>query len=732
MNHIHYSDGSHDQRTFPGCIDRQRKITMATAGIIGSIKEFEPSQDNWKTYKRRLDAWIRVNKITEEQKVDVLVAVVGSQDVDLLVSLCTPSDINTKSYDDLTGLLDRHYYSGENEVISSYHFDTRCQAANETVSDYIVALKKLSINCGFGDETQLNKRLRNRLVVGLSEDSIRNRLLAETDMSWKRACEIGVQMDVARIGSKLLHPQSVNAVKQYKFARQKHAAESGQKHASESGQKCYRCLGNHQAAECQLKNAKCCGCNKIGHISKACRNKGSAQSSYRGRYKPKRTGRTNLVEDDESPTKPEALYDLSTIENVNLVGREELKVEIDVDGTPILFTVDTASSVSIISEETYRKHFNKVKLKVSQARLRGYTGHVVEILGEMTVLTNYKGQTCKLPLLVAQGKRTSLFGRNWMQDIRLDWSEILHIETKHTQLQPLLDKYKHVFSSEYGEIKKFKAHVTLKDNAYPIFHKARPVPYALREKVDQELDKQVACGILRKVESSEWASPVVIVPKPNGKIRICIDYKVSINNVVEDTPYPLPTTEDIFATLAGGQKFTKIDLSNAFQQLKVDETSMKYLTINTTKGLFQPTRLPYGIKTAPLIFQNVMDQVLHNIPGVCCYIDDILITADCEAEHLERLEAVLDRLSTHGIRAQLAKCSFLSPEVEYLGHKIDATGIHTIPDRVEAIKKAKTPENVKELRQFLGVVNYYGRFLKQLSTTLAPLNNLLRANIDWL
>ena len=274
----------------------------------------------------------------------------------------------------------------------------------------------------------------------------------------------------------------------------------------------------------------------------------------------------------------------------------------------------------------------------------------MEILGEMTVLTNYKGQTCKLPLLVAQGKRTSLFGRNWMQDIRLDWSEILHIETKHTQLQPLLDKYKHVFSSEYGEIKKFKAHVTLKDNAYPIFHKARPVPYALREKVDQELDKQVACGILRKVESSEWASPVVIVPKPNGKIRICIDYKVSINNVVEDTPYPLPTTEDIFATLAGGQKFTKIDLSNAFQQLKVDETSMKYLTINTTKGLFQPTRLPYGIKTAPLIFQNVMDQVLHNIPGVCCYIDDILITADCEAEHLERLEAVLDRLSTYGIR----------------------------------------------------------------------------------
>ena len=146
----------------------------------------------------------------------------------------------------------------------------------------------------------------------------------------------------------------------------------------------------------------------------------------------------------------------------------------------------------------------------------------------------------------------------------------------------------------------------------PIFHKAGPVPYSLREKVDKELDKQVEAGILKKVERSEW---VVIVPKPDGSVRICSDYKVSINKVVEDTPYPLPTADDIFSTLAGGQAFTKIDLSNAFNQLKVDESSSKYLTINTTKGLFQPTRLPYGIKTAPLMFQNVMDQVLHGIPG---------------------------------------------------------------------------------------------------------------------
>ena len=271
--------------------------------------------------------------------------------------------------------------------------------------------------------------------------------------------------------------------------------------------------------------------------------------------------------------------------------------------------MDTASSVSIISEETYTKHFKSVLLRDCKAKLRGCTGHSIELVGEITVIAKYNGQEFQLPLLVADGKRMFLFGRNWMEIIILNWEEILHIERKGVNsLENLLKQYKTVFADGYGEM-------TLKDDVAPIFHKARPVPYSLREKVDKELDKQVGAGIL-KVERSEWASPVVIVPKPDGSVRIYSDYKVSINKVVEDTPYPLPTADDIFSTLAGGHAFTKIDLSNTFNQLKVDESSSQYLTINTTKGLFQPTRLPYGIKTAPLMFQNVMGQVLHGIPGV--------------------------------------------------------------------------------------------------------------------
>ena len=426
--------------------------------------------------------------------MDVLIALVGSEAVDLLVSLCTPNDITTKSYEDLTAMLSRHYHCGENEVISSYQFDTRDQAENETISDYIVALQKLSINCAFGDENQLNKRLRNRLVVGVKEDAIRNRLLADQDLSWKRACEIAIQMDMARYGSKLIHPQSsVNAMKQHKSQQRRRFVKPKSASHIDSDQKCYRCHGKHTADACRFKNAKCFNCNKIGHISKACRNKGNSKTEFRGSYQQKRGGRTNHISHDDD----EALYEVSDVASVNVVGSDEVKVDVDINGTPISFTVDTASSVSIISEETYTKHFKSVLLRDSKAKLRGYTGHSIELVGEITVIAKYNGQEFQLPLLVAEGKRTSLFGRNWMERIRLNWEEILHIERKGgNSLERLLKQYKTIFADGYGEMTPFKAQITLKDDVAPIFHKARPVPYSLREKVDKELDKQVGAGIL--------------------------------------------------------------------------------------------------------------------------------------------------------------------------------------------------------------------------------------------
>ena len=202
---------------------------------------------------------------------------------------------------------------------------------------------------------------------------------------------------------------------------------------------------------------------------------------------------------------------------------------------------------------------------------------------------------------------------------------------------------------------------------------------------------------------SKWAAPIVPIPKEGGKLRLCGDYKVTINPVLEIDQYPLPKPDDLFATLAGGKQFTKIDLTHAYQQMNLEESSRELVTVNTHKGLYRYTRLPFGVASAPAMFQKTMDVVLQGLPNVICYLDDILVTGKTEDEHLANVERVLERLQQYGIRAKKAKCSFLSMSVEYLGHRVDASGLHTTPSKVEAVQSCPQPQNVQELRSFLGL-----------------------------
>ena len=235
------------------------------------------------------------------------------------------------------------------------------------------------------------------------------------------------------------------------------------------------------------------------------------------------------------------------------------------------------------------------------------------------------------------------------------------------------------------------------------------MPFALREALEKELSCLEQLGILQKVNHSDWAAPIVVVPKGDGCLRICGDYKVTINPVLAVDKYPLPKPDDLMAQLAGGQKFSKLDLSQAYQQILLDENSRKFFTINTHLGLFQYTRVPFGVASAPALFQKTMDTLLQGIPNTQCYLDDILITGKSDAEHLQNLEEVLKRLQNNGLRVKPAKCRFMESSVEYLGHRIDASGVHTTTEKVDAILKAPVPQNTQQLRSFLGLLHYYGK-----------------------
>ena len=224
---------------------------------------------------------------------------------------------------------------------------------------------------------------------------------------------------------------------------------------------------------------------------------------------------------------------------------------------------------------------------------------------------------------------------------------------------------------------------------------------------------------------------MVVVPKGDGCLRVCGDYKQTINPVMVVDQYPLPRVEDLMSQLSGGQKFSKIDLSQAYQQVQLDEASRKFVTINTHKGLYQYTRVTFGIASAPALFQKIMDTILQGIPCTICYLDDILVTGKNDEEHSRNLEEVLKRLQQNGLRVKSEKCKFLQPSVEYLGYRIDSSGVHTTTKKVEAILNAPRPGNVRQLRSFLGLLHYYGKFISNLSSLLHPLNQLLKAHSPW-
>ena len=223
--------------------------------------------------------------------------------------------------------------------------------------------------------------------------------------------------------------------------------------------------------------------------------------------------------------------------------------------------------------------------------------------------------------------------------------------------------------------------------------------------------------MIKKVESSEWASPIVCVR--NGTIRICGDLKVSVNPELISNTYPLPNAEDLFATLAGGEIFSKLGLSNAYQQIELTGESQKYLTINIHKGVYAYQRLSFGIATAPSIFQAVMDQILQGMANVVCYLDDILIATITEEGHLATLDKLLSRLEKYGVVMNQPWNIW-----EYLGHRIDEDGLHPLKNKIAAIVDAPSPTNVSELRAYLSLINNYAKFMSYRATMLKPLPNL--------
>ena len=287
--------------------------------------------------------------------------------------------------------------------------------------------------------------------------------------------------------------------------------------------------------------------------------------------------------------------------------------------------IDTGASTSLVNNKTFSKLFgNANKMTSTSSKICTYTGEVVSPIGEVKLEFIYDNQKTVTSVIIMEGNYSNLLGRDILHKIKLNWEELFNHNNRKenvnfvddVNLNNIISRYKRVFDKELGTLKNVEVSLKIKADAIPKFCRARPIPYALKDRVEKELQHLVTEGILEPISHSEWAAPIVPVIKPDNNVHICGDYKQTINRASNCDKHPVPRTEDLFALLGEGEKFTKLDLSHAYQQLLLNPASCSYLTINTHKGLFQPTQLQFGVNSASGIFQRETENLLKYAPFV--------------------------------------------------------------------------------------------------------------------
>lgn len=700
----------------------------------GSVKAFNSASDDWETYEERLQHYFIANDVNDAaKKRSILLTVCGAATYRLLRSLVNDGAVGNASYDELVLLLKTHYNPKPSEIVQRWHFNTRVRGSGESIANYVAALRALALHCNYGDK--LSEMLRDRLVCGVNHNGIRRKLLAELNLTYDKAFAMAQAMEISERDSKKLGDKADVALTPLTDEEQVHFTPTGGSSFPRQPKAvvtCYRCGGPHYANKCEYSNSICRACHKKGHLERVCRSSQHKPPSQHDRDHRKTSKPTHHVEEETlgSPSSDEESYDMFTL---SAKSTEPYQLDVILNDVPIKMEMDTGASLSVLNETTYQQikaQTFAAPLQPTRCKLRTYTGENIQVLGTTEMKVLYGETQLYLPIHVVKCGGPNLMGRDWLSQFEVKLADINVVEPI-SPLASVLEEFADVFSDELGCLKGEPVQLGVPANAEPKFFKARSVPFLLKEKVEKELDRLQAQGIISPVKFSRWAAPIVPVLKKNGKVRICGDFKITVNKVAPTEIYPLPRVEELFANLSGGKYFSKLDMSSAYLQLPLHADSKQYVTINTHKGLFQYNRLPFGVASAPAIFQRYMETLLQGLKGTSVFIDDILVTGSTIEEHLQNLRRVLEKLQADDLCLNRIKCFFLQPSLEHLGHIIDKDGLHPTPEKTRAIKEAPTPKNTTELRSFLGLLNYYGKFLPNLSTKLHPLHTLLNKNQTW-
>lgn len=683
------------------------------------------SPEEWPRWEKRFERFRVASGLSAksgETQVNTFIYCMGQEAEDIFAAFSLNAD-DAKKFDVVKARFEAYFVVRRNVIFERAKFNQRKQADNEPVETFITALHTLSEHCGYADLR--DEMIRDRLVVGLRNVNLSEKLQLDPDLTLEKAVAqarqselVKKQQSVVR-NEKTLQDNSANidhvgARKKWKPPIQKRHDDRKIRNMAESQDnyknRCHRCGARpgHSFELCPAKNSKCFECNKMGHFGKMCRNK--QPNKYRAKLH-------EVHLENDSDSEEAFLGSISTEKNR---GDEPWRIKLRVDKSEITFKIDTGADVTVIPYKRFLKMKNNSESLQSTSKvLIGPGKKLLEVRGKFRAKIRGKTGETEQEIFVVSELECPLLGRPAIK--ALDLVKVVgSVRNSGSKIFSGLGRLEGAYKIE------------LENNYVPhTVTSPRRIPMPYFGKVKDELNRMEKLGVISKVEEpTEWCSGIVIVPKPNGHIRICTDY-TKLNEAVKREIHQMPVVDETLSRLSGAKIFSKLDANCGFWQIPLTEDSSLLTTFITPFGRFRYHRLPFGISSAPEIFQRKMNEVLEGLEGVICQMDDTLVFGSNQEEHDARLAAVLERIEQKRLTLNEEKCKFSQTRVTFLGHVIDEQGIHPDPHRIEALMEMDKPNNITELRRFLGMVNQLGKFSPRIAELTKPLRDLLSLQNEW-
>ncbi|KAI5739534.1 hypothetical protein M8J77_020390 [Diaphorina citri] len=692
----------------------------------------------------------------------------------------TPIEHFNANQEKFSSYLERQMLSPKRStVVSQHYFLNIYQKEDQNIPDFVATLQRDISECDFNVKCKCKQSisivdtfLRAQFIRGLKDNWLRGQILQSSATTFNEILTKATALEASRIESKELSTacssstrfnstDDVNKTSTFRRARSRSNQSKRKSFQSRSKSRyvnykalgidnhCLRCgRQNHKSNSCHVDKIqlKCNLCNRTGHVSTVCitslmqRNKNEFATNSMQSYPSNSSLPTYGMNHVDAVVQNCEVIDLYEMNNDS----DKYMIDVFLNGKKQAFEVDSGAKFTLLSENDFNKLQLDIPVIQSNLAFRSYTGNIIKPRGKVSVNVQYKDKEMMGELHIVPDGHDALLGRQWIRALQIELNQIdQHVENRCPvapayqikSIDDIIQRFPKVFEEKIGCVPNFQVSIQLRKDVKPVFTKERSVPYALLDKVEKELDSLEAEGIISPVATSDWGSPLVCIPKADGGVRLCVDYKCGVNEKLVQANHPIrriDDADDVLHSLRNSKYLCKLDLYKAYLHLKVDETSEQIQTISTHRGTYIMHRLSFGIKTAPSEFNRILCQILKGLVKVEAYFDDIIIHGKTIEECTNNLISCLQRLTEYDLHVNKKKCSFFLEKIDYLEHIIEFNKISKSPEKVRAIQDMPRPSNADEVRQFLGLVTYYSRFIPDFSTISYPLRCLLKKNQRWL